>query len=151
MNALRFIAWRHGVVIGSGWTRAEAAATAATAARVSSVDIRPATPPEWRLAQRVQGRELPESEQDLLRAIGADIHRVRLALEEFDESERRYWRDCPDAAPEVQFVEYAIAPHSIDDDLLWELEQREKRIAEEIRELRLRERQMDLFAAAVPA
>ena len=144
------VAERHGVILGAGDTKeAAAAAAAATAARVSRVEIRPATVLEhmlWfdgRLGCAITRLGI-DSERALLEATRTDINRtLRSAV-----GCHVHVAGC---TPEREFPEYRIIDTDYLDPAEWgALFTRIEAIDKDLRELAFLERQSDLFAA-VPA
>ena len=141
------VAERYGVILGAGTTRA---AAAAAAARVSRVETRFATAREYglwldcRLGHALKRLGI-DSERALLIAIRTDIERVLWAA------------DCADKGIEAdiaepEFPEYrVIDAETLDPDAYDALVKHREAIDDELREVAFRERQLDIFAAAVPA
>ncbi len=138
-----YVATRHGVILGSGYTPAAAAAAAAAAVRVSHVEVHLADAVEAHMARQTWGRCLPADESALLEAIRADL----ASLQEGAAESAACGFDDVDA--EVRFIEFA--PHRYlwdSDETHVELKDAIRRIDVELAELPKRSRQRCLFAPA---
>ena len=141
-DAGTWVAVRHGVIVGSGPTRAAAAA----AGKVSRCEVRPATWEERRLLPRLRWRRLPAgTEAELLEVIHTDISRVLAAVGD-DDVDYDYIH-----APvllEYKDIDIQALALACDDAALKALEDRREAVQDELDELRALAGQHDLFAGA---
>ena len=147
MSRYDFVAVRHGVILA--WGEDRAAAAAAAAAGLSRCETRVASPPEQRVARRIdengRQRSLPDDERALLELIHIDISRL-LCLDEDP-----FGEDVPVIAEYRAVYER----HNHFDEWLHfstserrALERRSDAIIDELREMDALERQIDAFGVA---
>lgn len=137
-DVVPWVAVRHGVILGTGDSRA----AAATATHVSRCELRLASPWERCLLKSLAGRRLPaDTEAGLLEAIRTDISRVLAAA---DDDDTGYEHIHAPVLLEYRSIDLdRLSPDEYD-----ALEARREAALDELAELAALAGQHDLFAGA---